>query len=265
MRSPFPGMDPYFEDPAYWEAFHHQFISECSNHLSERLGPGYVANITERVELISYDDPAARQYIPDVSVARERRARPSDAVEAGGVAVALEPVTIPAIEEIEVREASIHILRLPDYQLVTVIEVLSPSNKFGEGIGEYRRKRSNLVGGGVHFLEIDLLVRGQRTELARPLPAGDYYAMIFRADRRPDVDVWAWSVRQSLPTALPVPLKVPDPPVLFDLAAVVSAVYERGVYGRKLRYHLPCPAPVAPADGAWAEGVARGAMESRQA
>ena len=39
MPSPFPGMDPYLEDPAIWEEFHHVFITECMYQLSDRLFP----------------------------------------------------------------------------------------------------------------------------------------------------------------------------------------------------------------------------------
>ncbi|MDB5354522.1 MAG: hypothetical protein JWN24_975, partial [Phycisphaerales bacterium] len=48
MSSPFPGMDPYLEDPTVWEEFHHVFITECMYLLSERLPNTYLAKINER-------------------------------------------------------------------------------------------------------------------------------------------------------------------------------------------------------------------------
>ncbi|MDB5358406.1 MAG: hypothetical protein JWN24_4859, partial [Phycisphaerales bacterium] len=42
------------------------------------------------------------------------------------------PVTIPSVESLEVREGYIEIQRLPDYELVTSIELLSPWNKYGD-------------------------------------------------------------------------------------------------------------------------------------
>ncbi|MBW3540169.1 MAG: DUF4058 family protein [Planctomycetes bacterium] len=30
MSSPFPGMDPYLEDPAFWPDFHSTFINYCA-------------------------------------------------------------------------------------------------------------------------------------------------------------------------------------------------------------------------------------------
>src|SRR5215217_346702 len=98
MPSPFPGMDPYLEDPAVWEEFHQVFITECMYHLSDRLPDRYVAKIQERVQLISLSDEATRQYIPDVAVAKMRRppagAGVADGNGGGGAAIAVAPVTI---------------------------------------------------------------------------------------------------------------------------------------------------------------------------
>lgn len=234
--------------------------------MSERLPRHYIAKPGERLQLISTKDEAAAQFVPDVSVLREnpppaevQSAKPEPG---GGVAVAIEPVTIPSLDTIEVREGYLEILRLPDYELVTSIELLSPSNKFGEGIGEYRTKRRLLVSRGIHVVEIDLLRRGRRTELARPLPVADYYAFVFRGDRRPEVNVYPWRLRDPLPT-IPVPLNKPDPDVPLNLAAVVSTAYDRGRYARMLRYNVPPPGPLSPEDGRWAVEVARAAAEPR--
>ena len=264
MPRPFPGMDPYLEDPSVWEEFHHVFITECMYLLAVRLPENYVAKIQERVELISIADEAAARYLPDVAVARDQRSdrgRENPGAARAGAAVA-EPVTIPAAESIEVREGHVEILRLPDYELVTSIELLSPWNKYGEGIGEYRHKRRALVGSGVHVVELDLLRRGTRTELANPLPPGDYYALVFRADRRPDVNVWGWNIRAPLPP-IPIPLKKPDGEIWLDLGAVVNAVYDHGLYSRKVRYGRPPVPPLSPEDAAWAADLLKAVAKPR--
>ena len=146
------------------------------------------------MKLVSADDEAAKQYIPDVAVARSPRGEEvlPKWDQAGATALAVAPVTIPSVDAIEVSEALIEIVRLPDHDLVTSVELLSAWNKFGEGVGEYRSKRRDWVRNGVHVVEIDLLTRGRRTELSRPLPAGDYFVCVFRGDRKPDVDVYGW-------------------------------------------------------------------------
>jgi hypothetical protein len=42
-----------------------------------------------------------------------------------------------------------------------------------------------------------------------PLPRGEYLAFVGRSDRRPTVEVYAWSLRDRLPT-IPIPLKAGD-------------------------------------------------------
>ena len=262
VKSPFPGMDPYLEDPAFWEGFHHVFITECMYFLLERLPPTYVADVGERVELISRSDPAAEQYLPDVAVVTRERSGAADSraerpsQSGGGAAVAIAPVTIPSLESLEVREGYIQVLRLPERKLVTSIELLSPWNKFGDGVGEYRHKRRSMVNHGVNVVELDLLRRGRRTELAAPLPQGHYYAFVFRADRRPDVDVYAWGLPDPLPP-IPVPLAPADPEIALDLGVVVNTSYERGQYGRKLKYSGPPPGPLMPSEVAWAGEITR--------
>jgi hypothetical protein len=254
--SPFPGMDPYLEDPAFWEGFHDVLITECMYQVEEGLPDGYISNVKERAEVISVDDPAAKVYVPDIGVAREvPRPRPSGG---GGTALELEaePVTIPSIDAIEVREAYIEIQRVPGYELVTVIELMSPWNKNGSGVGIHRGNRAALVRDGIHFVELDLLRGGTRTELSRPLPTGDYYAYVSRGDRKPDVDVFAWRLRDKLPT-IRIPLRAPDKDVPLNLGEAERTAYERGRYDRKLRYARPLDPPLQGEDAKWAESLLR--------
>ena len=96
----------------------------------------------------------------------------------------------------------------------------------------------------MHVVEIDLLSRAQRTPLAEPLPPGDYFSMIFRADRRPDVNVYAWGLRDAIPH-IAVPLKAPGESIDFDLAQAVQSAFDRGKYDRKLNYQEPYPMMVS--------------------
>jgi hypothetical protein len=180
--SPFPGMDPFLEDPGFCEGFHYVLIIECMFDVEQSLPDDYISNIKESIDEISPDDPAAKYYSPHMSISRA---------------------------PIEVREAYIEVLRVPGYELVTVIELMSPWNKNGAGIGIHQGKRAALVLDGVHFVELDLLRGGTRTHLARPLPPGDYYVNIFRGDRKPEVDVYRWRLRDKLPK-IPIPLRAPD-------------------------------------------------------
>ncbi|MBW3540170.1 MAG: DUF4058 family protein [Planctomycetes bacterium] len=119
--------------------------------------------------------------------------------------------------------------------MVTVLELLSPSNKNGPDRSVYLAKRNSLLRQDVHLFELDLLFGGKRLPLSGDLPSGDYYALVSRSDRRPQCEVYAWSVRQPLPK-LPIPLRASDPDVIVDLAAIFATAYERGRYARSIDY-----------------------------
>ncbi len=163
----------------------------------------------------------------------------------------------------EIRERWIEIKRLPDRSLVTVIEILSPKNKTGSGRIEYIEKRRQWIRQPVNVVEIDLLSGGHRLPMRGPLPSGDYYAFVSRSDRRPNCDVFAWSIRRELP-AIPIPLSIPDPDVLLDLRTVFALTYDGAPYGESINYSAPLELPLASEDRAWAEQQARtGGMEPR--
>lgn len=259
MPSPFPGMDPYIEARGRWPDFHHDMISQCRAALNARLPSDYVATINERVQTIELAEPDPRASLPDVAVARD----PERSGGRGGVATVavLEPLTLPqAVTWLdEPTEGYIEIFRLPDYRLVTGIELLSPSNKVNPGRVAYLAKRLDLLHHGVNLVEIDLLSGGHRLPLLAPLPAGDYYAFVTRRESFDQCSVYAWSVRRPLPT-IPVPLAPPNQDVPLDLAAVFGATYESGRYGQVLRYAKPVDLKLAEADAAWAAERVRAAQ-----
>jgi hypothetical protein len=260
-------MDPYLEDPAYRDGFYHVLVTECMFNIEQSLPEGYISNVKDRAEVISVDDPAAKVYVPDIGVARELPPRPaarSTSDASGGVAVEVEvePVTIASIDSIEIREAYIEIQRVPNFELVTVIELMSPWNKNGAGVGIHRGKRAALVRDRVNFVELDLLRGGTRTQLAKPLPPGDYYANVFRADRAPDVDVFAWRLRDKLPR-IPIPLRAPDRDIPLNLAEAVRTAYDRGRYDRKLRYARPLDPPLTQEDANWAQPLVAPLLKPR--
>ena len=86
--------------------------------------------------------------------------------------------------------------------------------------------------------------------MARPLPVGDHFALVTRAERLPDCDVYAWSIRSPLP-AIPIPLRAPDLDVTLDLAAVFAAAYARGRYARLIDYKSTLSLPIRPDDRSW--------------
>jgi hypothetical protein len=259
MPSPFPGIDPYLEAQGFWEGFHQGFTTYCRDALNELLPEAYVATLGEHVHLVELTPREAKRILPDVAILGEERKTVRGGARANRAAgtLTLEPVTIPLPRvTMEVRDVWIEIRRPPQRTPVTVLEVLSPTNKLGEGLGEYRLKRRKTIRQKVHLVEFDFLLGGQRLPMGRALPRGDYYALVARAERRPDCDVYAWTIRDPLPS-IPIPLLAPDPDVLLDLAAVFATAYQRGRYPRLIDYSAPVTMVRKSEDRAWAEGMAR--------
>lgn len=231
-------IDPYVEAQGYWRDFHLTFLTYCREVLADALPEHYEARLDEQMNLISHgvEEVALRKAIPDVSILRTGSGESTGA--AAEAVATLEPVTVelPVVEE--VRDAWIEIYRRPGRELVTVIEVLSSSNKEEPGHELYLAKRNAPLIQKVHLVEIDLLLHGKRLPMRRRLPSGDYYVLVSRQERRPKCDVYVWRRSDPLP-AIPVPLKAPDPDVALDLAAVYRIAYERGRYAKSIDYSQP--------------------------
>src|ERR1700761_3157461 len=92
MPSPFPGMDPYLEQAKFWAEFH----SHLMNTLFQAVVPGllerYRARVLERV-------------------------------------YTLEQVLFTSVSRQEHREPYLEIRQRTDHRLVSLVEVVSPSNK----------------------------------------------------------------------------------------------------------------------------------------
>jgi len=252
MPSPFPGMDPYLEASGRWPDFHSRFINACSEVLLQRLPDHYDARIEERVQLVDLDAEQPRIFRPDVGVVRDPLKGGASSQRGVAILPDVETAVLHHPQYIEETTGYIAIHTLPGGELVTAIELLSPSNKSEPGFGPYRAKCEALLAKGVHVVELDLLAGGERLPLREPLPRGDYFAFVSRGDHRPECQVYAWTVRHALPTAIPIPLKPPDGDVPLDLAVVFTLAYERGRYARSIHYEVPCTAPLAPSDIAWA-------------
>src|SRR5262245_166524 len=165
MPSPFPGMDPYLESPGLWQDLHHRLLFCASEALQPRLPPRYYALIEERIIL----EAPSRSYYPDVTIARQGAGTPSagGVQEAQGgaavVAVALEAdVAIEVEDEEEIRQGYLEIREVSGGRVVTVIEVVSPTNKAAGSRAHqtYLHKQADVRASDANLIEIDLLRRG---------------------------------------------------------------------------------------------------------
>ena len=136
MPSPFPGMDPWLEDPAIFPDLHDRFILGLSDALNAAMPPGYVS-ITR---MIVWTEKAQRR-VPDVSLFG-RRPQPTG----GGTAVLASAGMYPLghrVARVRREESYLEVTAPGTRRLVTAVEVLSPSNKArgSEGRLAYLKKR----------------------------------------------------------------------------------------------------------------------------
>src|SRR5207244_90354 len=175
MPSPFPGMNPYLEQNDTWEDFHDNLIVRAQEMLTGLVGPNYLVKIEVRLYLHELSAEERRHFgRADVGVTAPAAPQPSSA----GASTLTAPVrlTLPAVD-IE-RHSSLEIRDRRNRRLVTVVELLSPTNKTpGADRNEYLAKRAQILAGSTHLVEIDL---GRGGERPRPpeIPACDYYVLV---------------------------------------------------------------------------------------
>jgi hypothetical protein len=252
MPSPFPGMNPFIENDDVWMDFHNAFILTARNALVGQAGPEYIVKVEQQVYIHEVPDEG-RTLLgrSDVSVAGMRD-RPRQ--EQSGAATLDAPAYawLPPSVDFE-RQSFLEIRDRRSRDLVTVLELLSPTNKRpGPDREQYLAKRRQFLYGNVHFVEIDLLRGGPRLPLEE-LPSCDYYVMVSRVSDRPRVGLWPVMLREKLPD-IPVPLLPPDPDARLDIQAIVHQVYDSAGYAHHIYSNQPQP-PLSPADAEWVQSV----------
>ena len=275
MPSPFPGMDPYLENRSIWPDFHQRFGTELSSVLNQVLPAPYYARVEMRPEVGIVEqgqgwDPMGN-IIPDVLIVRHPRPTPRE--PSGGVAVitdsraeitdGLEVEWLRGLPYhhyfVEIRDAN------QGHKLITLIEILSPSNKQpGPDRQAYVAKQKAVLKSDANLIEIDLLRKGERAYphpemegfLNGLTPRPHYFVSVNRAWKRHEETIgfllFPVRVQKRLP-CIPVPLRqeLPEPPL--DLQYVFNRAYDGGPYRRgAVDYTRPPEPPLGKAEGEWA-------------
>ncbi len=252
MPSPFPGMNPYLEQDDVWHDFHERFLPHLAEVIGAQLAPHYIVKIDEHVYI--HEPPADRRALlgrGDVLMASQQPAVggavATTATAVGPAQVVLPTVDVEGVSYLEIRDRR-------ERRVVTVIELLSPANKYsGPDREQYLGKRGGLLASSAHLVEIDVLRGGPRMPFAVPPPECEYYALVSRMERRPTADFWPIRLRDPLP-AIPIPLRAPDADARLDLQAALHHVYDVAHYANYIYEGVPQPALNA-ADEAWARAL----------
>jgi Protein of unknown function (DUF4058) len=166
--------------------------------------------------------------------------------------------------ELEIQETYLQIIDLQmNQRVVTVLEVVSPTNKYsGPDRDSYLAKQSEVRRSDAHLVEIDLLRKGPHViavpeRLARGLAPYDYLISVNRAEgNRAGFQLYPRGLRQPLPRFL-CPLATGDHDVVVNLQAVLERTCEFGGYQDVLHYEQPCVPPLSAEDQAWANDLIR--------
>ena len=223
MPYPFQGMDPFIEDDN-WPGFHLLLCGELIRQLNRQLPEGYVC----RGEV---------NFGISVGWGEDARVRPYVAVQgfAGTTGALTMPEYSPATTTSVLSDTAeahrfVQVIEQATRRVVAVIEVISPTNKIGDGLVQYLRKRRHYIQSGINLLEIDLLRQGRRRyEQLLQQPASTYGVFTYDA-LAATCRYWAVDLAGRLPV---VPLRLDGEQVVtVDVQATVMGAWLDGGYSR---------------------------------
>jgi Protein of unknown function (DUF4058) len=230
MGNPFPGMNPYLEQPELWHQVHNRLIVAIADDLTPQITPKYRVSIEERV-YTSVDD-ILLVGIADVAVAKRSTMETKATLTTAKLA---EPSKVKVPMPEQVIERFLEVRATQSREVVAVIEILSPKNKRSkEGRAAYESKRQKILASATHLVEIDLLRQGE------PMPilgaaVSDYSILVSRSYNRPDADLYTFDLKSSIPP-FPVPLREGEPEPIVDLQKLLNEVYERARFDLAIDY-----------------------------
>jgi hypothetical protein len=242
-------MNPYLERDVAWHDFHERFIILGAGLIGAQVRPHYVVKIDEHVYIHDLEDRTRRLAgRADLGLVPTRL---PDAA-ARGIGLLEAPARVRLPETDVTREAYLEVRDRHSQELVTVVELLSPSNKrAGADREQYLAKRGQVLASPAHLVEIDLL-RGGEPMPSLDRPACAYSALVSRAPERPLAEFWPIGLRDPLPT-VPIPLRPPHGDAELNLQALLHRVYDEAGYEYYVYDGDPQP-PLLPDDAGWARG-----------
>lgn len=251
MPSPFPGMNPYLENPEFWSEVHHLLISILAETLNPQLLPKYRVAIEKRVYQMNGED-ALLVGIPDVTVEHSRTSINPNQSKVAVATPPSTPVTVTVPVPLEFREGYLEVREVTTKEVITVIEVLSPSNKRpGKGRETYLEKRQQVLASRTHLVEIDLLRGGKPMPVSGDNTQWSYRILVSQCDRRPHANLYVFNLQDLIPT-FPLPLRTEDTEPIIDLYLLLDRVYDRAGYAFAIDSNGE---PLPPADPTTAEWI----------
>lgn len=243
-------MDPWLERPSLGRDVHKSLITAIRDRLNESLPAPYYVGVEERVYSRDFDELFLVGRTDLTIGTRAVRSADSGQGFAGERATGVVEVDVPRSDPL--RETYLEIRDVESRSIVTVIELLSPTNKLStDGRAAYEAKRVEILGSLTSLVEIDLLRAGRPMPVEGPSHIGssDYRILVSRAMDRPRAKLHRFGVRDAIPE-IDVPLAPEDGAISLDVGDVLRGVYRRARYSLRVDYDSP---PVPPLDERGAE------------
>jgi hypothetical protein len=245
-------MNPYVERASVWHDFHERWIPLVADLIGAQVLPRYFVRIDEHMYIHDLTGEQG-QFIGrgDILVPALKPVGPTTTLAASPVLEAPAEVGVPSVDVetlsfLEIRDRDKH-------ELVTVVELLSPTNKYaGPDREQYLAKVRKIQRNWVHFVEIDLLRGGPRMPWL-DMSACDYCVVVSRFEQRPKGKAGFWPIRlrDRLPE-IPIPLRPGDTDARLDLQQVLHRIYDAAGYAYYI-YSGPPEPMLAAEDAAWAQ------------
>ncbi|ESA32375.1 hypothetical protein N836_27680 [Leptolyngbya sp. Heron Island J] len=230
-------MDPYLENPALWSNVHGRMIVAIADTLSPLLLPKYQPIIEESVYRTS-DSSSVMVGIPDIAIQKTG----SETQETNIATAVVESSTSPIIVEIPVpvtlRQRFIEIRNTASQEVVTVIEVLSPVNKRGDGRLRYLQKRERILESQANLVEIDLLHKGEPMPTVQGNVVSHYRILVSPVQQRPQALLYPFNLSQTLPQVA-IPLREGDNEPIVDFQLLLEQIYRLSGYEYSIDYSQP--------------------------
>lgn len=245
----------YFQAKGGWTSLHTNHISQLSTALNQVLPPGYLSDVEQSLQIKEFHPDTGERLMrpePDVTVYDTHPSRPSSSSSSGSASAAT--LTRPLIDTIELTE-DLYFSAVKIYEVgedaalgraVTLIELLSPSNKLGGGYWLYREKRNALLQSGLRLVEIDYLHETEPHALgfpSYPRKHPDAYAYnVVVSDPTPSLEqgsthFYGFAVDEPIPQ-ITIPL-LDDDSVKVDLQAVYDTTFtSQAAYSHRIDYSV---------------------------
>jgi len=247
-------MAPYLEGPGVWPGVHSHLVSQIAMSLGPKVAPHYFVAIEERTYVVDADETQLLGR-PDAGVV-DGVCEPAATYGVSATTVLERPVTVELPEPDGIRERYLEVCDTKTREVVTVIEILSPTNKLpGGGRRKYADKRANVLASRSSLVEYDLL------RVGKPMPMGShppshYRILVSREWERYLAQLYPFNLVEPIPE-IPVPLRRGEAEPALLVGELLAKVCDEVRYDLRVDYTGEPDPPFAPGDAEWAYGLLR--------